>query len=178
MQIWSWLLDKLKYVILQVNLSISYILSKCFFSQKLFPKSWLCPNNNHKIQQDILCVCPCDIMSTIPQWVMLHLSALANVCFDSAHLCDPWTITHFCYNHISSVSCKSLPFMQHIALGNPLLFSFIQDSSFDKVWQNDSGLWIKYLYFCLNNNWGQQLESRNVFQLHYHIKYLHSLFCY
>lgn len=117
------------------------------------------------------CMRACVIVCSVLWWVILDLSARANVCFDCAHLYDPWTIIHIYYYHISSVSCKSLPFVHHCALRNLILFysSSWMFLLFDKVWENDSSLWIKYLCFCLNDKWGEQFESRNEIQLHHEI---------
>lgn len=76
----------------QPDLSFSTVCDSVYYKQLLLSKK------KKRFAQIInkfsttFCMCACATVCSVLPWVILDLSALANVCFDSAHLCDPWTI--------------------------------------------------------------------------------------
>lgn len=71
------------------------------------------------------CMCVCVTVCSVLQWVIASASALANVCFDSAHLCDPLTIIHI-YSIILNLFHANPYDSCTVPLRNLPLFYFIQ----------------------------------------------------
>lgn len=162
---------------------VSGQLELCYFSNKSVSK-WhtICPSAlwDHVLLRLLLSHTKLGLptqQSTDPAWhfacVPVSLSAAMNYSWSecaAARLCDPWTITHIYYYNISSVSCKSRPFVQRCALRNPPLFYFIQAAQrFFHLTKSDKMTQAYELSICTfaSTTMREQFESRNEIQSHH-----------